>query len=205
MTDIAKNDLLQSILQAQDANEYASCLTDRALLDAFELPAEVDFSSLEQVKCKWSFPGKIRWVKRWFQSATTLLPENVTLHFPLWSKHGCHMDDKGNVSFPLSAFLKRFDPLVKYVFHETAHLYLAKQVTYKDLLALDKLFLSAYGEREKAICLSPVEYFASLLSIRLLERAAKTLGETRLAKRLLMQKGVEERKLMRALDAFVAE
>ena len=37
-----------------------------------------------------------------------------------------------------------------------------------------------------------------------LKEAAETLGETRLAKRIRMQVGVEERKLTRAKDAFTA-
>ena len=192
MAEIAKNDLLSRVLREQDPVEFASHLSDPALLDAFKLPDGIDYSSLT-MKGKWTIIGKVRWIKRWFREAKALFPADTTLHFPLRSKHGCHMDDKGNVCFPFRVFLKRFDPLVKYVFHESAHLYLAGQDDYAALLELDRAFLARLGGKKEAICLSPVEYFASRLSLLLLEEAAAAVAGTRLAKRLLMQKGVEER------------
>ena len=190
------------ILADRDVELYASHLSDGAVDGSFELPQEIDFSSLVEAKCKWTLLGKVLWVKRWFRSATALFPKGVDLRLPLWSKYGCHMNDKGSVTIPCSAFLRRYDTVVKYVFHESAHLYLSLSEHYESLLALDKLFIERYGDREKAICLTPVEYFASGLSILLLERAAAYLGEDVAAERLLMQKGVEERKLAHAITAF---
>lgn len=204
MTEIAENDLLSRVLLEQDVDKYLSLLSDGSLDGAFPPQGEIDFSSLLRVKCKWSVPGKVAWIKQWFGDNPGLFPSGITLRFPLWSKYGCHMDDAGNVRFPLPALMKRFDPLVKYVFHESAHLIIARTQGYRDLLTLDKAFLSKCGADKQAICLSPVEYFASRLSVSLLDGAAAYLGETRLAMRLLMQKGVEERKLSRAISAFTA-
>ena len=205
MTVTLQNDLLIRILKDRDVDLYASHLSDGALEGAIELPPEIDFSSLSETRGKWTVIGKVLWVKRWFRSENALFPKGVNLHLPLWSKYGCHMDDAGNVTLPLSVFRRRLDPFVKYVFHESAHLYLSSSDEYESLLALDKLFLERYGDRGDAICLTPIEYFASLLSIRLLERAAAYLGEERTATRLLMQKSLEERKLSRAISAFGRE
>lgn len=204
MTAFTANDLLNGVLREQNVDDYVTHLLSGALDSSFPLPTEIEFSSLRETKCKWSLFGKVAWVKRWFGDNPRLFPSGVKVSFPLWSKYGCHMDDAGNVRFPLPALLKRFDPLVKYVFHESAHLYIAASAEYAELLALDKAFRASCGKDAQANCLSPAEYFASLLSVRLLKEAAETLGETRLAKRIRMQVGVEERKLTRAKDAFTA-
>ena len=202
MTEITEETLIFRLFGATDPDEYASHLADPHLFDGCDLPSEIDFSSIVGCKCACTPWGKRRMIEGWFTSNSACFLKGVNVHFPVFSKYGCHMDDAGNVCFPFKVWCKRFDAVVKYLFHESAHLWLLKQPYYADLLKLDKAFLSRYGKRERAICLSPVEYLASRLSLALLERAAACAVKEKTAKRLLLQKKVEERKLSGAIDAF---
>ena len=199
-----ENDLFFHLLRDCDPAGYAAHLADRSLFDECTLPDKVDLSSLSEVKRKWSITGKAHWIKRWFHDNASF-SKGTTLHFPLLSKYGCHMDDAGNVCFPAKVFLKRFDAFAKYVFHESAHLWMAKQDYYPALLALDKAFTARYGKGQTAVCLSPVEHLASLLSVKLLALAAQQTEGSALSKRLLIQKDAEEAKLNKAITAFPAE
>ena len=195
-------DPICEILNRRDPDAYVSSLLESRLRDSIALPDGIDYSSLSSVIDRWTPWGKVRWIKSWFRRHESTFAAGTRLHFPLRSKYGCHMDDRGNVSFPWSTFLKRVSCVVKYVFHESAHLMLSRWDTYPALLALDKAFLSKWGYVDGVIGLSPVEYFATTLSVEMLSRAAEYLGDGMRAQRLLRQQEKEEAKLRSLLRTF---
>lgn len=196
-------DPISEILAKGDLESYLSHLIRRSTFGIH--PQGIDYTSLSHGIAKCTFFGKIGWIKRWFISNADGFAAGIKLSFPLRSAYGCHMDDAGNVRFPWSAFRKRFDCVVKYVFHESAHLILSKWDAYPALLSLDRAFLARHRDSKVAAPLSPIEYLATTLSIEMLGAAADHLGEGRLAGRLISQREKESEKLTQALGVFTEE
>ena len=204
MIDVSKEYTVFDILGEQDLPAYLSRISDPTLFGESLFPSGIDYASLASAKCTALFLGKIGWVKRWFkdQSEARFL-DGTKLHISLSFKSTCFMDDAGNVWFPWTIFFKRFDAVVKYAFHESAHLWLAKQDYYPALLALDRSFTERFRNTEGAILVSPIECCATRLSVILLDRAIESLPFGRLSSRLRIQKEMEETKLSNCIRDFL--
>ena len=204
MIDLTKEYSFLDILGEQDLNAYLFRISDPSFIGESLLPANTSFDSLASAGCTALFLGKMRWVKRWFkdQSNARFL-DGTKLHISLSFKSNCFMDDAGNVWFPWTVFFKSFDAVVKYAFHESAHLWLAKQDYYPALLALDRSFTERFKEEKGAILISPIECCATRLSAVLLERAAESLPSGKLRSRLRTQLEMEETKLSTCIRDFL--
>ena len=113
------------------------------------------------------------------------------------------MKDTGLAAFSMHYLgMKDGGYLARLVLHEVAHLNLSKDEGYPALLALDREFLSLHrGKEAKAV--SPVELYATHLSIALMRDAAERLPTVRDA--LLAECATEEKKLSEYVSLFKAQ
>jgi hypothetical protein len=91
-------------------------------------------------------------------------------HFKWFMKTPAYMLDTGDLYFSMrSLFLSDGADLCKIVLHELSHLWLYQQEGYGDLLRLDKQFLKLYGSKNSALTLSPVERYATEVSVCIMQ------------------------------------
>ena len=205
MKDTTVTSTFLELLSENDLGAYVRRMADPSLFEEIPLPAAIDYSSLMRAK-RSVFPfSKQKWVKRWFadqQSGGFL--RGVKLHLPFISKRLCCMDDDGNVLFAFRIFFRKSESIVKFAFHETAHLWLSTQSFYAELLALDKAYLDRFGTEQTILCLSPLEHLASHLSVAMLRQATAVAENRTFAKALERQVETEEKKLADCIAAFGA-
>ena len=129
-----------------------------------------------------------------------ILPE-IKITFSKKSKLRAFMRD--DFSLILSTSFLAKDNTAKFIMtltHEIAHLHLAQQPNYKDLLKLDEAFLTKYGESNDFILISPVEHFADVLCFNLLKEISKKL---KVKTANLLNQGMRTKQ--RYLDFFITE
>ena len=200
MKDDAIATAFSEMLSHTDLDAYLIRIADPSLFTDITPSDTPDCSSIRSLRSYPFFFGKKKWIRRWFEDqAQAGFLRSAKLHFPLFSRHLCCMDDAGNVSFSIPLFFRKTDSVIKLVLHETAHLWLSEREYYPAMLALDRAFLARFGEE---VCLSPVEHAASRLSIKMLSWAAESADDPRLRSALLEQIAVEEKKLDECLEAF---
>lgn len=123
--------------------------------------------------------------------------EKYKLRFSWFMKERAYMRDSGYVSFSLHyVSLSEGSRLCKIVLHEISHLRLLESDGYCELLSLDREFLSEYGADKRVRMLSPVELYATLFSVVLMELAEAEIGALR------AEIEEERRKLHEAYETF---
>lgn len=91
------------------------------------------------------------------------------LKYKPYFKVKAYMTDSGRVCFSAAhVWSIRNATMAKLLLHEAAHLWLSQQECYAALKQLDKAFRARYAIG--ALALSPVEYYAIALSVKMLER-----------------------------------
>lgn len=147
--------------------------------------------------------GKIRFVKGCVAALQKELPFPVKrLQFPFHFRHEVYMTDSGELSLSFgTVFKSNFYRLLALLLHEIAHLIISAEKEYTLLLAADKVFLKDNADNPVAPTLSPVEMYATRLSILLLEETAKLLNGVPQEK-FWAQAESEKEKLKVAYQAF---
>lgn len=75
--------------------------------------------------------------------------------------------------------------LIITLIHEIAHLYLAHQENYQDLLDLDNLFFSKIEKNKETILISPVEYYADKLTFEVLYEYCANTTKNNISKNIM--------------------
>lgn len=190
---------------------YADALPDLVFADVFTvldgiLDKDGEYARLiarYAVKKGLGVFGKIRFVKGSVTALQKELPFPLkTLHFPFHFRHEVYMTDSGELSLSYgTVFKSNFYRLSALLLHEIAHLILSAETEYPLLLAADKVFLKDNADNPVAPTLSPVELYATRLSILLMEETAKLLNGVPQEK-FLAQAESEKEKLKVAYQAF---
>lgn len=124
------------------------------------------------------------------------------LRFPFTFRQEIYMTDSGELTLSWGVAQKHgFYRLHALLLHELAHLLLSAHKDYPLLLALDKVFLSRHAENAAATTLSPVELYATQISVALLDATAQLLGEGE-KEQMLAQATQETEKLSAAYALF---
>lgn len=98
------------------------------------------------------------------------------LRFPFTFRQEIYMTDSGELTLSWGVAQKHgFYRLHALLLHELAHLILSAHKDYPLLLALDKAFLARHADDSAAVTLSPVELYATQLSVTLLHATATLL------------------------------
>lgn len=193
---------------------YTDALRDLVFADVF---ADLDGALDEQgeyarliaryaVKKGLGFFGKIRFVKSCVAALQKELPFPLkSLRFPFHLRHEIYMTDGGELSVSWGTILKsNFYRLTALLLHEIAHLLISAEQDYSLLLRADKVFLKENAENSVAPTLSPVEAYATRLSVLLMKKTAELLnGQPQ--EKLLAQAESEQEKLRIAYQAFRAD
>ena len=187
-------------------NDYIDSLssTPKELYIEESLPStEAYYTALERLTASKKLHPYLRrgHVKRLFRelSACGFIPE-CKLRFGWLTRERAYMKDTGLAAFSMHYLgMKDGAYLARLVLHEVAHLNLSAREDYAYLLRLDGEFLSHYRGKE-AKALSPVEFFATHLSIALMRCAAEHIPASRNA--LLAECATEERKLFEYVSVF---
>ena len=165
---------MESIPFAQTLQEYLQWAINRELpqdvCPAFSPEGELVRLTRKQAKCKRFFLlSKRAYVKKWIAAFLKEYPVPITaLRFICSLKNRAYMTDKGELHLTSGFLLKSsFPRIVKVLLHELSHLALLGMQGYDSLLLLDAAFLQAFGQEWAH--LSPVELYATTLSLPLLE------------------------------------
>lgn len=127
------------------------------------------------------------------------LPLSARLSVPFGFKREAYMTDDGKLVLSFGLLARSGEKrIVKMIFHEAAHLYLASRPEYAQIKALDEMFLRQYGRGDDAIALSPIELYANDLACILAERTALAVPERKDA--LLDITAEERRKITDAIS-----
>ncbi len=147
--------------------------------------------------------SKMRYLKACVAAFGKELPLPLKkLRFPFTFRQDVYMTDSGELTLSWGVAQKHgFYRLHALLLHELAHLLLSAHKDYPLLLALDKAFLSKHAENAAATTLSPVELYATQISVALLNATAQLLdgGEK---EQMLTQASQEAEKLSAAYALF---
>lgn len=179
--------LIYDTIGATEVADLATCMS---------LPSAPCYRTLHGLsRLSHSVVARYHWVRRWFAS---LCKEGYLLRCRLrirkTMRRLAYMDDGGNVWVSWGLLFASCGAFVKYVMHETAHLWLSQCANYDDLLAADRRYFAAHGRGEDALRRSPVECYATMLSIRIMQAAAEAPVGGKMRRLLREQIAVETQK-----------
>ena len=180
-----KNELIVS----GSGRDYIENMSDTSFSENFSLPCTECFGTLRTLRWGgYSFLIKLFWIRSWFgKLLNTGYLKKCELTFKKKLKRIACMNDAGKVWFSYGLIFARYDSVVRYVMHETAHLWLSERDNYSLLLKNDKEFFSLVGKTEETLCLSPTERYATTLAVMMMEKAEKTCKSERMKKKLRSQ------------------
>ncbi len=108
--------------------------------------------------------------------SNALKPFEFKTIFELRSK--AFMKDEGCIYFSLGLLITKSPTVLLSVFcHELAHVFLSRQSNYEDLKKLNKEFKEKFNSVKEVNLLSPIEVFAMLLSVNLMEEIQKHISK----------------------------
>lgn len=147
--------------------------------------------------------SKMRYLKNCVAAFGKQIPLPLKkLRFPFTFRQEIYMTDSGELTLSWGVAQKHgFYRLHALLLHELAHLVLSAHEDYPLLLALDKAFLARHADDAAAVTLSPVELYATQLSVTLL-RATATLLEDGEQAQMHAQAAQEAEKLHAAYALF---
>ena len=197
-----------AIAYAVDAyeNELPTLLSPNAVTLNAGLAENGEYARLIQSYAKRKRVGllsKMRYLKACVAAFEKELPLPLKkLRFPFTFRQEVYMTDNGELTLSWGVAQKHgFYRLHALLLHELAHLYLSARKDYPLLLALDKAFLHRHAEHSAAVTLSPVELYATQLSVALLYATAELLDDDEQAQ-MRAQAAQEAEKLHAAYQAF---
>ncbi len=163
-------------------DEYIDCLAGEPQEIRAELNADGEYARLLEKyirKRNYLFFAKLRYAARLMRALGCEYRSALNkIRTPLIVKPVAYMTDSG--TFCISAgYTVKADPcqLLKLVLHEFSHLVLAERADYPELKKLDGKFFEAYGKSETTVPVSPVEYYATIVSAAFIESSTAILGE----------------------------
>ena len=171
------------------------------------LPSDGEFSKLciRLLNSKSSHPFIRRGIiKRIFSRLVRIgALKGVKLRFPYSFGERAYMRDCGIVSFAMPYIASASGAGVfRVLMHEIAHLLLLSSDGYTDLISLDGKFLARYGRSSEDVAIvSPVELYATTLSLLIMDAVSTNAGET-VAELIAAEKKQEEEKLDRSAKIF---
>ena len=185
------------------AEEYLIRVKERsALLDCtFAFTAESGFA--DAVVRYLDDPGKLRKLSHVRAITEAFFAETGIPHpkmqFPVWSRSAAFMTDKGEFSLSLNlVYGEKKERVLKLLLHELSHFVLLYQPDYVSLLKLD-LECRTGGKREFTNILTPVELYATMLSLGIFSALSEGMPESH--RNLFSSlKSEEERKLTKAIN-----
>ena len=190
-------------------NELPNILLPNAVTLNAGLDGNGEYARLVQSYAKRKRVGllsKMRYLKACVAAFGKELPLPLKkLRFPFHFRQEIYMTDNGELTLSWGVAQKHgFYRLHALLLHELAHLILSAQKDYPLLLALDKAFLNKHAAHSAAQTLSPVELYATQLSVTLLNATAELLdgdGQTQMR----AQAAQEAEKLYAAYARFQTE
>ena len=145
-------------------------------------------------------------IRRIFARAVEIgLIQNVRLQFSLLQKERAYVKGQALLSFSLPYVCKESGAtLVKVLLHELAHLILLAKDGYGKLLSLHHSYKQEVSfEDERLKILSPVELYATLISIQLMQDVvADKEGKAKVKDKIQAKISEEEKKLRFALNQY---
>ena len=94
------------------------------------------------------------------------------------------MKDKGELYISIGALLFRSSmTTLKVLCHEISHLWLSQQDFYSKLKVLNKEFKQKYSNHQDVYLMSPIEFYAVVLSVKIMEEISLSLTKERHKKR----------------------
>lgn len=127
----------------------------------------------------YSNPFFIQWrnIKR---AAKSLIKDGVLSHFPIHIipslKQKAYIIDGGGMYFSLGLLISHSSPITLTVFcHELSHMWLSQQEFYPELKQLNKDFLNRYKQEPTSHLISPIEFYATTLSVDIMDRIYDSL------------------------------
>ena len=107
-----------------------------------------------------------------------------------------YMIDGGDIHISIGLF-KRTSPKAFFsvLLHEIAHVYIGYEETYKDLKRLDKEFLYKYGDVLSDATCSPVEVYARIAALSVLNELLKLPDCAKIRKKILFCVDQEQNKI----------
>ena len=100
-------------------------------------------------------------------------------------KTQAYMKDGDGIYFSLGALLFKSNMTTfKVLCHELAHTWLSNQSFYKELKILNKEFKKAYKNNENVYLASPIELYAMVVSVSLMEMVKNSLTKSKQIKRI---------------------
>lgn len=175
---------------------------------------EPNFSTKNEkfVKCMtkiascWFDIGFVRWYHikeiRSILINQKMLKE-FSIHLTKNLKPMAYMKDSGEIYLSLGALLFKSNmATVKVLSHELAHVWLSQQDYYPSLKALNKEFKQRYNELENVNLLSPIELFAMIVSIDIMESIKESL-KGNLRKRINRFIDLENEKIKEIKDTLL--
>ena len=169
---------------AVDAYEYElpTLLSPNAVTLNVSLDKNEEYARLVRSYAKRKHVGllsKMRYLKDCVAAFGKQIPLPLKkLCFPFTFRQEIYMTDSGELTLSWGVAQKHgFYRLHALLLHELAHLILSAHKDYPLLLALDKAFLARHADDSAAVTLSPVELYATQLSVSLLHATATLLTD----------------------------
>ena len=136
----------------------------------------------------YSNPFFIQWrnIKR---AVASLIDDGLfsrfSVHLTAGLKAKAYSVDDGRMYFSLGALLTRSSAVTLTVLcHELAHIWLSQRELYPELKRLNKEFLTVFSSVKGAYLMSPIEVYATVGSLCLLDAVSDSLPDGRKKKRL---------------------
>ncbi len=160
-------------------------LEDAPLIEGI---SESSVSHLARFLPIYSNPFFIQW--RNIKRATAALIDDgllsrFSVHLTAELKARAYAVDDGRMCFSLGALLSRSSAVTLTVLcHELAHIWLSQRAFYPELKRLNREFISAFSSVRGANLMSPIEVFATVGSLCLLDAVSDSLPDGKKKKRL---------------------
>ena len=183
---------------------YLKCLIN--IEPNFSTKNEKFVKCMTKIASCWFDIGFIRWyhIK---EIRSILINEEMlkefSIHLIKSLKPMAYMKDCGEIHISLGALLFKSNmATIKVLSHELAHIWLSQQDFYPSLKALNKEFKQSYKMMENINLLSPIELFAMIISVDIMESIKESL-KGNLRKRINKFIDLENEKIKEIKDTLL--